>query len=1068
MKVGAAVLAAVLAAPLPAQGQASRPPDPVLALSTPVEQSLEAGAAHTFSLSLDAGAFVSLSAEQQGIDVRIKVVGPAGATLIDESLVDHRFGREPAFLVAAEGGPHRITVSAVSSSAGRYRLSAEARPAPSEHDRERLQAQAELREARGLEREQKAESYRAAVARYEAALARWQATGDDDLALSTQIEIGRLLHTIGDQAPAVAALSRGLAVAEAQSHRPWQARAHHLLGDVAFTGGDLDEARRRYQASLELVKELGDRAGLADVISDLGVALFNLGQTRKGIEMVQEGLALWREVGDERGEVSTLANLGACHLRLSEMQEALDVLNETLRIRRKQGSKRGEATALANIATAYGRLGERELALESFAKALSLFRGVGERRHAAVVLTSMGHLNRELGHLEKASELLEEALAITRELGEPSREASVLRFRARLRLVRGDLEGSAADAETAARVFGGTGDRWSRAESLRAVLRARTRQRRAEEARSAGQEARELHRALGDREGEAGALSELAQLALQVQDLALARRQAEEALEKVEFLRRSVRSVALRAAYTATLQEYYELYVEILMQLHRQQPGAGFAAQAFRAAEQARGRGLLELLVESSAALQEGVSPALVEEERQLQEQLSFKLDQQVRLLGGSPKPGQKEALEDEIDSLTAEYEEVRSRMRAASPKYAALSQPEPRSLAEIQQQVLNDEGTLLLEYALGSPRSYLWAVTARELATYELPGRAEVEGPARRAYELLSRREPDAAEQRERDELLARLGRMLLGPVERLRAARRVVVVTDGALQYLPFAVLRDPSAGGAPLIAGHEVVGAPSASLLALLRDEVGTRPAAPKAVAVLADPVFDARDSRVQPAGRPPDDSAGDRALQRATRDAGLEGGLARLPFTRREARAILDLASPRRRREALDFEASRATATDQELASYRYLHFATHGFLNSARPELSGLVLSLVDRRGRPQKGFLAAPDVFDLRLGADLVVLSGCRTALGREVRGEGLVGLTRAFMYAGAPRVVASLWKVDDAATAELMTHFYQGLLRRGLRPAAALREAQLAMRRSRRFSAPYYWAAFQLQGEWN
>ena len=1068
MKAGVAVVAAVLVAPPPVRGQAPPASDPVLALSTPVERSLEPGGAHTFSLSLEAGSFVSLSAEQQGIDVRIKVVGPAGATLLEQSLVDQRFGREPAFLVAADGGPHRVTLSAVSSAAGRYRLRAEAWPAPSDLDRERLRAQADLTEARRLEREQNAESLKAALGRYEAALAGWQAAGDEELALSTQLEIGRLLHTIGDVSRAVVALKRGLALAEARSHRPWQGRAQHLLGDVAFTSGDLDESRRRYEAALELVKDLGDRAVLADVIGDLGVAIFNLGETRQGIEMVKEAVGLWREVGDERGEVGTLANLGACHLRLSQMQEALDVLHETLRIRRKQRSKRGEATALANIATAYGRLGDRAPALESFEKALLLYREIGEKRHAAVVLTSMGTLHRELGNHAQASALFEQALAVARELGEPSREASVLRFRARVRLEQGDLEGSAADAETAARVFGESGDRWSRAEALRAVLRVRTRQRRAEEARAAGREARELHHALGDREGEAGALSELAGLALQVEDLAEARRLAEEALEKVEFLRRSVRSAALRAAYTATLHEYYELYVEVLMRLHRRDPGAGFAAQAFGAAEQARGRGLLELLVETRAALQEGVSPALVEEERRLQEQLAFKLDQQVRLLGGSPKPGQKETLEDEIDSLTAEYEEVRSRMRSASPKFAALSRPEPRSLVQIQRQVLDDGGTLLLEYALGSARSYLWAVTASELSTYELPGRAEVEAPARRAYELLSLREPGVQEQRELDELLARLGRMLLGPVAGLRAARRVVVVADGALQYLPFTVLADPAAGGAPLVAGHEVVGAPSASLLALLREEVGTRPAAPKAVAVLADPVFDARDARVRPAGAPPDEPAPDRELERATRDAGLEGGLARLPFTRREARAILDLVPPRRRREALDFEASRATATDKDLASYRYLHFATHGFLNGARPELSGLVLSLVDRAGRPQKGFLAAPDVFDLRLGADLVVLSGCRTALGREVRGEGLVGLTRAFMYAGAPRVAASLWKVDDAATAELMARFYQGLLRQGLRPAAALRAAQLDMIRSRRFSAPYYWAAFQLQGEWN
>jgi CHAT domain-containing protein len=256
----------------------------------------------------------------------------------------------------------------------------------------------------------------------------------------------------------------------------------------------------------------------------------------------------------------------------------------------------------------------------------------------------------------------------------------------------------------------------------------------------------------------------------------------------------------------------------------------------------------------------------------------------------------------------------------------------------------------------------------------------------------------------------------------------------------------------------------------VLSVLREELGHRRPAPKTLAVLADPVFDARDERLAGGGPPARARATppvERGVDRAARAAGLEGGLPRLPFTRREAQAILALVPRDARKEALDFDASRATATAPDLGEYRFVHFATHGFLNASRPELSGIVLSLVDRRGRDQNGFLSAPEVFNLRLGADMVVLSGCRTGLGREVRGEGLVGLTRAFMYAGTPRVLASLWKVDDAATAELMTRLYRGLLERRLSPSAALREAQLALAGTRRWRSPYFWASFQMHGDW-
>jgi len=293
---------------------------------------------------------------------------------------------------------------------------------------------------------------------------------------------------------------------------------------------------------------------------------------------------------------------------------------------------------------------------------------------------------------------------------------------------------------------------------------------------------------------------------------------------------------------------------------------------------------------------------------------------------------------------------------------------------------------------------------------------------------------------------------------------------VADGALEYLPFAALPDPlSRRGEPL-GRRELVQLPSASALAVLRGETESRPGGQRLVAVLADPVFSAEDSRVGlPAGTRRRLPAVASAAERAAADAGFGGGrLPRLPATRREAAAIIAAAPPHQARAALDFEASRRLALDGELQGYRIVHFATHSLLDNVHPELSGVVLSLVDASGRAQEGYLRLDDVFNLRLPVDLVVLSACRTALGRELRGEGLMGLTRGFLYAGAKGVVASLWTVDDRATAELMGRFYRALLGpEHLRPAAALRVAQDGLRGHRRWSHPYYWAGFVLQGEW-
>jgi CHAT domain-containing protein len=264
--------------------------------------------------------------------------------------------------------------------------------------------------------------------------------------------------------------------------------------------------------------------------------------------------------------------------------------------------------------------------------------------------------------------------------------------------------------------------------------------------------------------------------------------------------------------------------------------------------------------------------------------------------------------------------------------------------------------------------------------------------------------------------------------------------------------------------LIVTHEIITVPSASVIAVLRKETAGRKPAPKILAVLADPVFSGNDARV--AQQKLQKSTVANEGSRSGIDAGLQD-FERLRFSRNEADEIARLAPVGSTFKALDFDASRETVLKSELGQYRIVHFATHSLLDSEHPELSGVVLSLVDRAGRPQNGFLRLYDVYNLRLNSDLVVLSACQTALGGEIKGEGLIGLTRGFLYAGAPRVVASLWEIDDRTTAELMKRFYEGMLTQGQRPAAALRAAQTAMWKTKGWDAPYYWAAFTLQGEW-
>jgi CHAT domain-containing protein len=684
----------------------------------------------------------------------------------------------------------------------------------------------------------------------------------------------------------------------------------------------------------------------------------------------------------------------------------------------------GQGVVLATIAEVYSISGDLRKSFDYYGQALQILRASGDRRHEAAALIHMGKAYEQSHEIERGVECYNEALSLAENMEDAFSEAAAMYGIAHVERDRGNLAAGLAEIESALKI--------------------------------------------------------------------------------VETLRNNVSDQQLRTSYSSSVREYYELYIDLLMQLEKQDPSKGYAARGLEVSERATARSLLETLHEARAEIRHGVDPHLLEREHSLQQLLDGKTERQMRLLAGEHNEKQAAAVRKEIEELLAEYQDVEAQIRATSPGYAALTQPQPFSLGEIQKQVL-DADTLLLEYSLASDRSYLWAVTPDSLASFQLPKGAEVEAAARRVYELLTARnraeKGENTRQRsarlkraelEYAEASAALSEIVLRPVAKLIHGKRLAIVADGALQYIPFGVLPFPrgegnGSGSDPLIFDHEIVDLPSASVLGLSRRDLASRKSAPKAVAVLADPVFDRRDARVKsrgnnliqqgdferrtiPGARSWPASLTESSLTRSAAEVGVRGEehhLPRLAFTRQEAKSILAVTPAEQGMEALDFNASRATATSPELGQYRMIHFATHGLLDSEHPELSGLVLSLVDKHGRPVNGFLDLEDVYNLNLSAELVTLSACETGLGKEVRGEGLVGLTRGFMYAGAQRVVASLWKVDDVATAQLMGRFYQGMLQEGLRPTAALRRAQVEMWKQRRWSDPYFWAAFTIQGEW-
>jgi CHAT domain-containing protein len=589
-----------------------------------------------------------------------------------------------------------------------------------------------------------------------------------------------------------------------------------------------------------------------------------------------------------------------------------------------------------------------------------------------------------------------------------------------------------------------------------------------------------LSREAESRYGESATLYQIAHTQFNLGDLAAARKQAEDAISLIESLRAKVSSQELRASYFASVRQLYELYIDVLMELHAKDPNGGYDVLAFEASERGRARSLLEMLASARVGVREKVDPELLSRERELRAQLSQKAEQSFAISSG--RESERAQVDRELEELTNQYQEVRAQIRAASLEHTDQAQPRPLGLQQIRERDFADD-TALLEFSLGERRSYGWFVTKDSFKSWSLPPRHEIEESAiairnlliqptalpGESFETTQKRAQQAEDEYWRK--AAGFSKTLLGPVADDLGTNRLLIVPDGALQYIPFGALPIPSQANeiVPLIVQHEISLEPSASILATLRGRQTNTP--PKALAVFADPVFELNDSRFT--ARPKDliaeVPAREVQMERALRDANSwsSGRIPRLLASREEADAITSLTSVSDNLKAVGFDANKAAATSLDLSQYRIIHIATHGILDSRNPELSGLLLSRFDQEGRPREGFLRLDDIYNLSLSAAMVVLSACNTGLGKDVRGEGLVGLVHGFMYAGTSRVVASLWKVDDDATAELMTHFYREMFQSGKSPVAALRAAQIAMWQQKRWRAPYFWAAFVLHGDY-
>lgn len=872
-------------------------------------------------------------------------------------------------------------------------------------------------EAQRLRAQGTAEAKQAALREYRRALHILRQQGTLAKQIEVLSQIGELSVELTDFQTALGALTQALIICEQVGNRKNRGSVLTALANTHQLLGHMRTALDYYRDSLLFSRESSDFSQEAGALMGMGFLYDQIGQPQEALHHLAIALDRFRRLKDPRGEAYARTGLSTVYIHLADYENARKTAQGAVPLLRNLGDRRVEATALSNVGVAFSNLGQLREAVAVQHKALEQAHIAGDRLGEALILNNLGRSHQRLNDPEGALKFFKQALSIQRETEDHHGEANVLYNLGAITLLTGKVS----------------------------------------EAEKYFKESLQLSRKLDLRLVEADNLVGLARIERQRKRLSTSRAKIEDALAIVESVRSEVTSSELRTAFFSSVYNYYAFYIDLLMQLDQLDPRHGLSHEALLASERARARSLLDLLQVAHGPLSTGENPGSRKRRQEHLEGINS-LQRQLLIAYSAPEPDPETVrrLETEIEKAQSGWREVELESWKQESPRQQLEASRPLTLEGTQK--LLDQETALLEYAFGEEASYLFAVTDKSFVAVRLPPASKFAGSVTTLRQALSspRQTTQSAYLRE----ACNLYQTLIAPVEAvLRGKSKLIIVPDGILYELPFGALltsesvasltREPPNRWPFLILHHAVSYAPSATLLAALQRRKDGRPS--ETLLAFGDPVY----------------TKAATASVRSAFGVNTPWRVGRLPHSRREIENIAALFD---RSKVEIFLGPRATEENVKryspLRNHRYLHFAVHGIFNERRPEYSGLILSLPGTPAGTDDGIVQAYEILGLDLAADLVVLSACETGLGRRVSGEGVIGLSRAFLQAGATSLLVSLWRVSDRSTPELMVRFYRKRLHGGLSKSEALWQAQLQLVREGRFAHPYHWAAFNLVGD--
>jgi len=1011
-------------------------------LGHPVELQLSQGQTKTVLIHASAGDALEITATPDSqLVVKTSLFDPAGQLTAVTPSLGGTGGRARIVAYAAASGDFRLEVTSqmFRAEVRTCTIALASRHAARDVDRMDAEAHREFAKA-AAQAATGAPGMRAAIQLLDRPVELAHQTGDDVLEMRSTFGKGQFLAMLGDLQAALPFFGESLELSRKMQDKRAEA---HTLDDIGLVYANLEryqDAIKQYNLAMELEGQIGQPWETALTLANLADAESATGRVDLALDCLKQQEQMRKDLTDEFGLAETELGMADVYLMTGEPERALEKLIETLphwpRFRDKEDGKESEIAAYRNLGFAYTAIGNYDSAATALHQAMSLARALGNPRVTADTLVTEAQLAPLRGDSARALQICEQALAASRAASYRRGEALSDIELAKLQMAGGHARLARAPLEQALGIATQLGQPYDEANARRELGMVDAALGDTAPAQQEYAAALAIERRIGDRFGEVQTLVESARLDDRLQQPEQSLSSLEEALAVIDRTRSSLAAPELRASYLASQRAAYELSVRILMRLSTKHPAEGYDLRAFDISERAHARTLLDAIGETRNA---------VASDAGLPVHLNA-VDASLHSLASAENSPHRET---RIAELLATRNQLE--LQAGVMHEGAT----PLSLAAIRERLLGG-GTVLLEYLTGPEQSHLWVVSRTGFRHYSLPGEAVLGAAVHRLYDSLTtanhlplthtiaeRQALLAAADESASQEAAALERVLLPMPDSELGKGSLAIIADGPIQMVPFGFLLRGNT--------RPISMEPSASVLARLRDL--EKPDPDGRILIVADPAY-----------KNPSESAAAISVSYPSLDQRIRS-LPPLPMSRQEAGYITKLA-PGRTTTLLDFDATLASFERLAVDRFAVIHIAAHTLLDDRHPDLSGLVLSLVDRQGRRRDGFLPLLDIYKLHLQTDLVVLSSCETFIGKDLRGEGFLGLSRGFLYAGARQVLASLWKVDDRATAAFMQRFYSAYLHDHLSAPAALRRAQSEMALDPAWRSPRYWAGFVLEGD--